>query len=53
MKRIFGILLACLFMIAAMAVMAMPAFAAPPGPGDDQCKGQKKNPHCPSGKFHP
>ena len=29
-KRIFAILMACLFMIAVVAVMAMPAFAAPP-----------------------
>ena len=29
MKRIFAILMACLFMVAAMAVMASAAFAAP------------------------
>ena len=30
MKRIFAILMACLFMVAVMAVIAAPAFADPP-----------------------
>ena len=34
MKRIFAILMACLFMVAMMLVMAAPAFAANPHAGD-------------------
>ena len=33
MKRIFAILMACLFMMAAMAVTASTAFARPPAHG--------------------
>jgi hypothetical protein len=52
-KRILALLMVSLFLVAAMAVTASTAFADPPGPSSDQCKGQKKNPHCPSGKFFP
>ena len=51
MKRIFAILMACLFMVAVMVVMAMPAFAAideGPGRGNpDTASGSGK---CPPGQ---
>ena len=50
MKRIFAILMACLFMVAVMAVMAMPAFAAideGPGRGNPDTNASGK---CPPGQ---
>ena len=38
MKRIFAILMVCLFMVAVMAVMVVPAFAAPKCPGNPHCE---------------
>ena len=50
-KRILAMLMACLFMVAVLAVMAAPAFAAPPA-AKNQGKGQpvvNQGGKCPGG----
>jgi hypothetical protein len=50
-KRIFAILMACLFMMAVMAVMAMPAFAAiDEGPGRGNPDVTSGSGNCPPGQ---